>query len=315
MEMNGISAQLEDWSSPTCIVLLIALRVSQTRTTACTPVLCDRRAARLFGEAAKLRLQFAETPPDGVQYEPYAKRKDADQHQTYRKDRRWQTVHLSVVIVLDEYPDAGNEARSDKQQADSAKDNQRPVIPKEDQNRAKNPETVVHQTQLGMAALGSVSEIDRKLYDREIALQRLDRNLCFGLEPAAEERQTLYKARAENAIPREQVREPYAEHRVQKQPEDLVSDSIYQSEIAVGVLVKTGADHHIRFAAQNRLDHLTYCLRRVRAVPVDHHVDVGLHSSEHRLNDISLSLSPFVVDLRPGPSSRFRGSIRRVVIE
>src|SRR5438067_13688920 len=79
--------------------------------------------------------------------------------------------------------------------------------------------------------------------------------------------------------------------------------------------MKAGADHHVRFAVDDRLNEISYRGSGISAVTIHHNVHIGLDPAEHRSHHVSFSLSPLVHDLRAGTSDLVDGSVGRVIVE
>src|SRR2546423_1164637 len=79
--------------------------------------------------------------------------------------------------------------------------------------------------------------------------------------------------------------------------------------------MKARADHHVRFAVDDRLNEISYRGSGISAITIHHDIHVGFDPSEHRSDDVSFSLSPLIHDLRAGTPDLVDGAVGRVVVE
>ena len=79
--------------------------------------------------------------------------------------------------------------------------------------------------------------------------------------------------------------------------------------------MQTRTNYHVGFVFQNRIDQARNLARRISSIAVDHHIDIGVNATKHRLHHKTLALSWLRHERRAGGQRAFRGAVSRIVIE
>ena len=78
----------------------------------------------------------------------------------------------------------------------------------------------------------------------------------------------------------------------------MVSKPVDLFEFAQGRLVETRANHHVRVAGAQRLNHLMHGVCRIGAIAIHHDINIGIDVPKHGLNHIALALPALPKDMR-----------------
>ena len=82
----------------------------------------------------------------------------------------------------------------------------------------------------------------------------------------------------------------------------------------IGAIRKTVADRHVDALIQNRIEQHVNLLCRIRIISIYQNICIRINLTEHRSDDIALSLMFFFSDNGTSLHSKFRRTIRGIII-
>ncbi|CDX37602.1 hypothetical protein MPLDJ20_200121 [Mesorhizobium plurifarium] len=141
----------------------------------------------------------------------------------------------------------------------------------------------------------------------------MHRHLGLDLEAAGNGWETLDEAARKHPVAGEDIGEVGPEQALVEAVEDAVAEGV---AVAAGIVghAAPGAHHHVGAFGLQDVDQLRRILRRVGAVAVGHHIDVGIDVGEHAPHHIALALTRLAHDDGAGGAGLQRREVLGIVV-
>ena len=253
---------------------------------------------------------------DGVEDEPSCQCEACQEDKTDRKNGGREARNKSRLKVFDDDGDSEDEADNCQYEGNEAEELKRSVILEERADHHDDFDAVTDGVELRLRSLGAIAVGYRYVEDAPATVNSVDREFRFDLKALGEDGEGLDERSREGSVSRHHVIEAVPVDPLDHRADEVVAEAVERSLVLLGVCAvrEAVAYSHIGAVLEDGITERVSCFSRVRVVPVDHEVAVGLDVAEHLADDVPLALPGLESYLRSVGAGDFSSAVRGVVV-